>query len=129
MTSYVTCGSIHIPTTTCRNRDGSTVHYLRLAHNERDPQTGVPRVRILYTTVHEVSIADALLREAAAAAARAGVTTVHAVGVRVGRSSGVALHALAMAFEILREGPLGLAVLAVEEAEGAGLCLAWIEGE
>ncbi|QBI20134.1 IS1634 family transposase [Egibacter rhizosphaerae] len=31
-----------------RNRDGSVVSYLALAHNERDPESGTPRARILY---------------------------------------------------------------------------------
>jgi DDE family transposase len=31
-----------------RNRDGSQVAYLALAHNERDPDTGMPRARIIH---------------------------------------------------------------------------------
>ncbi len=31
-----------------RNRDGSEVAYLALAHNERDPDTGMPRARIIH---------------------------------------------------------------------------------
>lgn len=31
-----------------RNRDGTVVSYLALAHNERDPDTGVPRARIIH---------------------------------------------------------------------------------
>ena len=31
-----------------RNRDGSVVSYLALAHNERDPESGMPKARILY---------------------------------------------------------------------------------
>jgi len=31
-----------------RNADGSTVSYLALAQNERDPVTGVPRARIIH---------------------------------------------------------------------------------
>mgnify|MGYP003378241781 CR=1 FL=1 len=31
-----------------RNRDGSEVAYLALAHNERDPDTGVPKARIIH---------------------------------------------------------------------------------
>lgn len=80
--------------------------------------------------MHELSIADALLREAGAAAEGRGLTTVSAIGVRVGRFSGVATHALAMAFEILREGPvLGRAVLDIEDADGADLRLTWLEGD
>lgn len=31
-----------------RNRDGSEVAYLALAHNERDPETGMPKARIIH---------------------------------------------------------------------------------
>ena len=31
-----------------RNADGSSVSYLALAQNERDPATGVPRARIIH---------------------------------------------------------------------------------
>jgi hypothetical protein len=31
-----------------RNRDGSEVSYLALAHNERDPETGMPKARIIH---------------------------------------------------------------------------------
>jgi Transposase DDE domain len=42
-----------------RNADGSTVSYLALAQNERDPATGVPRARI----VHRFGRADQVDRE------------------------------------------------------------------
>jgi hypothetical protein len=45
-----------------RNADGSTVSYLALAQNERDPQTGVPRARI----IHRFGRADQVDREALA---------------------------------------------------------------
>jgi len=45
-----------------RNADGSEVSYLALAHNERDPQTGVPRAQI----VHRFGRADQVDREALA---------------------------------------------------------------
>ncbi|MCA1701196.1 MAG: IS1634 family transposase, partial [Actinobacteria bacterium] len=45
-----------------RNADGSTVSYLALAQNERDPGTGVPRARI----VHRFGRADRVDREALA---------------------------------------------------------------
>jgi hydrogenase nickel incorporation protein HypA/HybF len=80
--------------------------------------------------MHELSMADALLNETSLAAANHGLRAVSRVGVRVGRLSGVATHALAMAFEILREGPLlGRAVLDIEDADGADLRLTWLEGE
>jgi hypothetical protein len=45
-----------------RNADGSTVSYLALAQNERDPATGVPRARI----IHRFGRADQVDREALA---------------------------------------------------------------
>jgi hypothetical protein len=45
-----------------RNRDGSEVSYLALAHNERDPDTGVPKARI----VHNFGRADLVDRDALA---------------------------------------------------------------
>ena len=43
-----------------RNADGSSVSYLALAQNERDPQTGVPRARI----IHRFGRADQVDRDA-----------------------------------------------------------------
>ncbi len=43
-----------------RNADGSEVSYLALAQNERDPDTGVPRARV----VHRFGRADGIDREA-----------------------------------------------------------------
>src|SRR5438874_8672690 len=45
-----------------RNADGSTVSYLALAQNERDPDSGVPRARI----VHRFGRADQVDRDALA---------------------------------------------------------------
>jgi Transposase DDE domain len=45
-----------------RNADGSSVSYLALAQNERDPKTGVPRARI----IHRFGRADQVDREALA---------------------------------------------------------------
>ena len=45
-----------------RNADGSAVAYLALAQNERDPETGVPRARI----IHRFGRADRVDREALA---------------------------------------------------------------
>jgi len=45
-----------------RNADGSTVSYLALAQNERDPATGMPRARI----IHRFGRADQVDREALA---------------------------------------------------------------
>src|SRR5438445_10598178 len=45
-----------------RNADGSTVSYLALAQNERDPVTGVPRARV----IHRFGRADQVDRDALA---------------------------------------------------------------
>ena len=42
------------------NRDGSTVSYLQLAHNERHPETGSPTARV----IHSFGRADRVDREA-----------------------------------------------------------------
>src|SRR5680860_1625253 len=42
-----------------RNRDGSEVAYLALAHNERDPSTGTPKARI----IHNFGRADLVERD------------------------------------------------------------------
>src|SRR6266516_4764971 len=43
-----------------RNADGSVVSYLALAHNERDPQTGTPKARV----IHNFGRADQVDRQA-----------------------------------------------------------------
>ena len=45
-----------------RNRDGSTVSYLQLAHSERHPVTGVPSAKV----IHSFGRADAVDRDALA---------------------------------------------------------------
>src|SRR5205823_13647760 len=45
-----------------RNADGSTVSYLALAQNERDPDSGVPRARV----IHRFGRADQVDRDALA---------------------------------------------------------------
>jgi hypothetical protein len=52
---------VYLRTITRRNRDGSTVRYIQLAHNERDPQTGVPHARILYNLGRAESLDHAAL--------------------------------------------------------------------
>lgn len=42
-----------------RNADGTEVAYLALAHNERDPETGMPKAKI----VHNFGRADLVDRE------------------------------------------------------------------
>jgi hypothetical protein len=39
---------VYLRETRRRNRDGSTVSYLQLAHNERHPETGVPTARVIH---------------------------------------------------------------------------------
>jgi hypothetical protein len=45
-----------------RNRDGSTVSYLQLAHSERHPVTGVPQAKV----IHNFGRADTVDRDALA---------------------------------------------------------------
>ena len=45
-----------------RNGDGSVVSYLALAHNERDPETGTPKAKI----IHNFGRADTVDKEALA---------------------------------------------------------------
>lgn len=40
---------MYLRTTTRKNKDGSTVQYVQLAHNERDPETGVPKAKVVYS--------------------------------------------------------------------------------
>lgn len=40
---------MYLRTTTRKNKDGSSVRYLQLAHNERDPETGVPKAKVIYS--------------------------------------------------------------------------------
>ena len=80
--------------------------------------------------VHEVSIAESLLTEAARAGGRHGLRSIRTVGVCVGRLSGVSAEALAQAFEVLRDGwKLNGAVLEVRPVDGSDLRIEWIEGE
>jgi Zn finger protein HypA/HybF involved in hydrogenase expression len=80
--------------------------------------------------MHEVAIAQSLFQVVADSAARHGIRKVQAVGVCIGQHSGVAAGALALAFEVLREGPLlAGASLEVRSVEGTELRLEWIEGE
>ena len=48
-----------IRTTQRKNRDGTSVRYLQLAHNVRDPETGIPQARI----IHNFGREDQLDRE------------------------------------------------------------------
>jgi hypothetical protein len=46
---------VYLRETKRRNRDGSTVAYLQLAHSERHPVTGVPSAKVIHGTVKLVS--------------------------------------------------------------------------
>src|SRR5467141_4215241 len=39
---------MYLRTTQRRNRDGSVVHYLQLAHNQWDPQAGHAKAKVLF---------------------------------------------------------------------------------
>ncbi len=80
--------------------------------------------------MHEVSIADALLRQVEETASRHGLRAVQSVGVCVGDLSGVVPDALSFAFEVLRRGSVaGEASLQIRASAGDDLRLEWIEGE
>jgi len=51
---------VYLRETKRRNKDGSVVSYLQLAHNERHPETGSPVARI----IHNFGRADQVDREA-----------------------------------------------------------------
>ncbi len=53
---------MYVRETRRRNKDGSEVAYLALAHNERDPDTGMPKARI----IHNFGRADLVDRDALA---------------------------------------------------------------
>jgi hypothetical protein len=40
---------VYVEASTCKTRDGQTIRYLQLAHNEWDPQAKVSKTRVLYT--------------------------------------------------------------------------------
>ena len=59
----VTSGDVlYLRETKRRNRDGSTVSYLQLAHSERHPVTGVPSAKV----IHNFGRAEAVDRDALA---------------------------------------------------------------
>lgn len=51
---------MHLRETKRKNRDGSSVSYLQLAHNERNPVTGNPTAKV----IHNVGRADQVDRDA-----------------------------------------------------------------
>ena len=45
----VASGDVFVKTSTRRNRDGTPVRYLQLAHNEWDPVAKTSRTKVLYS--------------------------------------------------------------------------------
>ncbi len=39
---------MYLPATCRSNKDGTVVSYVQLAHNERDPNTGTPKAKIIH---------------------------------------------------------------------------------
>ena len=75
------------------------------------------------TSVHELSIATAIVEQADEVARSHGTGTVSAVNVRVGELSGVVPAALTFAFEVARTGTaLEAADLHVEEVAAIAYC-------
>ncbi len=75
------------------------------------------------TTVHELSIATAIVEQADEVARNHGPNAVSTVNVRVGELSGVVPAALEFAFEVARGGTaLAAADLVVEEVAAVAYC-------
>jgi hypothetical protein len=56
----------HVPPHDPRhNRDGSLVHYVQLAHNERDPDTGQSTAKVIYSFGREDQLDRAALHRLA----------------------------------------------------------------
>src|SRR5438094_8593635 len=93
-----------------RNADGSVVSYLALAHNERDPQTGTPKAKV----IHNFGRADQVDR--------------HALGRLVRSISRYLDPAEATAaavpgqLDVLHARPMGSAYLADRPCPRPGIC-------
>jgi hypothetical protein len=80
------------------NKDGSTVSYLQLAHNERDPETGCPAAKVLWNFGREDSVDKDALRRLMQSIARVLSPDEHAaagmgfdigsIAIRSGKSLG-----------------------------------------
>jgi len=46
---YIYYIGMYVRTISCKNRDGSVVEYLQLAHNYRDPKSGYARAEVIYS--------------------------------------------------------------------------------
>jgi hypothetical protein len=51
-------GTMYVRATTRKNKDGSTVRYLQLAHNEWDAATGTSRPQVLHSFGREDQLED-----------------------------------------------------------------------
>lgn len=81
-----------------RNRDGSEVAYLALAHNERDPDTGMPKARV----IHNFGRADSVQREGLA-------RLVKSISRFLDPADAVAATAGTGAVQVLDSRPMGTA--------------------
>lgn len=92
-----------------RNADGSEVAYLALAHNERDPQTGMPKARI----IHNFGRADRVDRDGLA-------RLVRSISRFLDPADAVAVTA-AGEVRIIDSRPMGTAWVAGRVWEGLGI--------
>jgi hydrogenase nickel incorporation protein HypA/HybF len=73
--------------------------------------------------MHEVSIADSLLRIAGQECGKGGFSTIESIKVSIGRASGVMPEALLFAFDAMKAGTIaGGASLVIEEVPVSGHC-------
>ena len=73
--------------------------------------------------MHEASIVQALLEQAAAAARQHGATSIHRVVVGLGRLAGVEAELLQRAYEVMRAGtPCSAAALEIGSVEARWGC-------
>lgn len=111
---------MYLRTTQRRNRDGSIVKYYHLAHNERDPETGMPVPKI----IHNFGRADSLDRDALVRLCRS-IARVCGVEVRDPLAEGQEAHAdagLPEGMELVHTVELGtpVAIEALWERLGIG---------
>lgn len=75
--------------------------------------------------MHEVSVADSLLKIAVDECRRSGYGRINSIRVCIGKASGVMPEALLFAFEALKAGTIASgATLAIEKVPVAGHCSA-----
>lgn len=93
-----------------RNRDGSEVAYLALAHNERDPDSGMPKARI----IHNFGRADRVDRDGLA-------RLVRSISRFLGPADAVAATAGAGEVSVVDSRPMGTAWVADRLWERLGI--------